>query len=205
VHGLPFPRELEKHKNLIVNRATQMLHTAMTGQNRTERTVITRLSAGPLLTKVVDLMESVTKEIGNTPKLCLFSTHDSTMTGVLEALGIWKDEWPPFAANMRIELYKDMNSPEYYVRILYCGEVQRISSQKEDFMHWNDFRNSIKRFMIREAEYWDICSSDILEKLAKQFLMGQHYLLQNTLGELKTLMISDLTEIWCFVYFFFKN
>lgn len=60
----------------------------------------------------------------NTPKLCLFSTHDSTMTGLLEAFGLWDCEWPPFGANIRIELYRDMNSPEYYVRVLYCGEVR---------------------------------------------------------------------------------
>ncbi|BFZ14079.1 hypothetical protein BsWGS_17118 [Bradybaena similaris] len=166
-HGLPIPRELEKYKKVIICRATEMLHSAMTGQNITERTVITRLSAGPLVTKIVDVLENVTKEIGNSPKLCLFSTHDSTMTGLLEAFGLWDDEWPPFGANIRIELYRDMNSPEYYVRVLYCGEVVRISCQKEDFMHWSDFRKSIKTFMIREGEFRDVCSSDVLDRLAK--------------------------------------
>lgn len=64
MHGLPIPRELKKYKEVIVRRATEMLHSAMTGQNITERTVVTRLSAGPLLTKIVDMLENVIKEIG---------------------------------------------------------------------------------------------------------------------------------------------
>lgn len=65
--------------------------------------------------------------IRQTPKLCLYSSHDSTMAGVLEVLGIWDKKWPPFAADVRLELFKDVDNSGYYIRVLYCGEVRKIS------------------------------------------------------------------------------
>lgn len=44
---------------------------------------------------------------------------------MMEILNIWDDKWPPFAADVRLELYKATNCKEWYVRVLYLGKVRQ--------------------------------------------------------------------------------
>jgi len=52
----------------------------------------------------------------------LYSCHDSTLTALLLALGCYDDRWPPYAADVAFELYKDVEG-RHWVMIRYCGKV----------------------------------------------------------------------------------
>ena len=59
-------------------------------------------------------------------KICLYSTHDSLIIGLLEAFGLRDDSWPPFAADVTLELYEDENQ-QFWVQVKYCGKVLSTS------------------------------------------------------------------------------
>ena len=44
------------------------------------------------------------------------------MIALLEALGLFDWKWPPFAADLRLEMYQD-KSGKHWVRAVYLGEV----------------------------------------------------------------------------------
>ncbi|GFN85879.1 protein set [Plakobranchus ocellatus] len=121
------------------------------------------------------------------PKLCLYSSHDSTMTGLMEIFSIWNNEWPPFASDLRLELYREVDSSEFYIRVLFNGQEQRIRGQTESYMHWPDFCNAIKDFTIQRDELKMMCDSDILEKIAKDVLKHEKW-------EVETKQIRHKTE-----------
>ena len=87
------------------------------------------------------MQQRVQVERGDAHKLLLYSGHDYTILPLLLVLGVQVREWPPFTANLIIELYKtrkvlgdkktsndgagdrDTGSyAEHYVRVLYNGE-----------------------------------------------------------------------------------
>ncbi|KAH9509675.1 hypothetical protein Btru_044223 [Bulinus truncatus] len=168
-HGWLSPVGTGRLKTMIDENATKLMHSAMTGQHEKERCVVTRLSAGPLLTEMVNTAEGYIKGKCQL-KLCLYSSHDSTLTALLEALGLWEGQWPPFAADIRLELYKEVDRDQWYVRVLYLGKVRKIRGQTEDYVHWQAFKKAISKYMITADEHGKLCASDILQKIAKDIL-----------------------------------
>ncbi|CAL1533831.1 unnamed protein product [Lymnaea stagnalis] len=167
-HGNIYPVILEPFKDQIEENATKLMYYAMTGQHDQQRQVVTQLSAGPLMTEVTSQCEKFMKGKGH--KLCLYSTHDSTLTAVLQALDIWDNAWPPFAADIRFELYKELDSDEWYVRVLYLGKVKKIRNQTEDYIHWSEFKRALNCYVINQPMYTRICASNILERIAKDIV-----------------------------------
>lgn len=45
---------------------------------------------------------------------------------MLVALGIYDDKWPPYAADLRFELFEHKTTGEHFVRTLYCDQVRKI-------------------------------------------------------------------------------
>ena len=53
-------------------------------------------------------------------KMMLFSGHDSTLVPVLCALGLYNDEWPPYASYLAIEVAESTTvAGDFFVRVLY--------------------------------------------------------------------------------------
>lgn len=57
-------------------------------------------------------------------KLFLYAAHDSTLIPLLLALGTFDNKWPPYAADVTLELYQHRHSKEWFVRMAYRGEVR---------------------------------------------------------------------------------
>ncbi len=70
----------------------------------------------------------------NIPKFRYYSAHDSTLNALLAAFDMINDNnhsWPPFAADILIELWKNgQNEDDYAVKIYYCQKVN-INVDKE--------------------------------------------------------------------------
>lgn len=57
----------------------------------------------------------------------IFSGHDTTIVPLLYALGIEDSTWPPFAANVVFELFRERAAPtQHYIRVLYNGVPARL-------------------------------------------------------------------------------
>lgn len=75
----------------------------------------------PLLLKISSLFNEIVDSKSNL-KFSLHSGHDTTISPLLEALGIHDGVWPPYASRINFELYRNKKSPSYYLRILYNGK-----------------------------------------------------------------------------------
>lgn len=59
-----------------------------------------------------------------TRKLILYAAHDVTLIPLLMALGTFDHKWPPYAADVTVELYQHQQSKEWFVHLSYHGEVR---------------------------------------------------------------------------------
>lgn len=65
------------------------------------------------------------------PRFRYYSAHDSTLNALLIAFNLEHENmlWPPFAADLIIEVWKENasktlnNKDDYYINIRYCGRV----------------------------------------------------------------------------------
>ncbi len=89
-----------------------------------------RLKAGPLVTDIIRNMKRVIEKpseevlklleiLFHTPaaKLFVFSGHDTTLSPMLDALGLFNGKIPPYAASLYFELHEI--SEKYYVKVTY--------------------------------------------------------------------------------------
>lgn len=65
-------------------------------------------------------------------KLILYASHDVTLIPLLVALGTFDHKWPPYAADVTLELYQHRQSKEWFVRVSYHGEVR---SHRKPIVH----------------------------------------------------------------------
>lgn len=57
-------------------------------------------------------------------KLFLYSVHDTTLIPCLMALGIFDMRWPPYAADITLELHQNRPTSEAFVKVSYAGQVR---------------------------------------------------------------------------------
>lgn len=56
-------------------------------------------------------------------KLFLYSAHDTTLIPCLMALGVFDMRWPPYAADITLELHQKKQTNEAFVKVSYVGQV----------------------------------------------------------------------------------
>ncbi|KAK7096333.1 lysophosphatidic acid phosphatase type 6-like [Littorina saxatilis] len=185
--GYRIPEKLQPYMQMIDDNATKLLYFAMCGQHDAERPIVTRLAAGPALNLMMQGMEKVERG-EKAPKMSLYSTHDSTMIALLEATGLFDWQWPPFAADLRMELYQDKGE-QLWVRVLYLGQPRTIRGCSGPVCRLSEFQESMKPYIIaRGPEYDEICASDIVEKIAAS-------LVQHEQDEVETPEMKEISEI----------
>ena len=58
------------------------------------------------------------------PKLQMYACHDSSIVLLLSMFNCFNHHWPPYSANIRLELYEAPGCPDrYWMKILYCNKV----------------------------------------------------------------------------------
>lgn len=57
-------------------------------------------------------------------KLFLYSAHDTTLIPCLMALGVFDMAWPPYAADITLELHQHRQTKEASVKVSYMGQVR---------------------------------------------------------------------------------
>ena len=119
----------------------------------------------PLLQEIVSRMINVTTGLP-AAKLILYSGHDSTLTPLAMALGIYTGRWPPYASRLIFELYATGRA--YFIRLLFNGEDRtkylRFCAESQlikglcPFRNFEHFVRHHQMQMIGESNYIAACN-----------------------------------------------
>ncbi|NXQ42051.1 PPA6 phosphatase, partial [Catharus fuscescens] len=90
-------------------------------------------------------------------KLYLYASHDSTLIPLLLALGTFDDKWPPYAADVTLELYQHRHSKEWFVRVSYRGEEQVVKGCKAGLCPLEEFLEAVSQYSVTPEEYNNLC------------------------------------------------
>jgi len=187
VHGLPFPSSVEGGgveggEEEWFERVEQFTCRMWGSWFREEE--MTRLAIGPFLKEVLEGIEGKASgrkgqregmgEGGKVEHVVVYAGHDSSIVPVLAALGIWEDVWPPYAANIVLELAEKEGGREggrvgeHFVRILYNDEERVLFGEEGE--GWREggevwyplevFSEKIKRFLPTDYEKECRCRND---------------------------------------------
>ncbi|XP_041276925.1 lysophosphatidic acid phosphatase type 6 isoform X1 [Onychostruthus taczanowskii] len=91
-------------------------------------------------------------------KLFLYASHDSTLIPLLLALGTFDEKWPPYAADVTLELYQHQRSKEWFVRVAYRGEEQVVKGCKAGLCPLEEFLEVLSQYSVTPEEYSNLCS-----------------------------------------------
>jgi hypothetical protein len=94
------------------------------------------------------------------------------LNAILVGLKVIKDGddnhiWPPFAANIIFELWKDDESSEYFVKTFYIGKLLKLpvgnknNDNGEEKCSLTDFNNLLKENSLTNEQYKKICSQKV--------------------------------------------
>ncbi|MED6238218.1 hypothetical protein ATANTOWER_013132 [Ataeniobius toweri] len=123
-HGLPSPPVLSSWRNTVEERAVDMICHLYEPRRREKL----QLSVGALFHMLLDNIEK--KLEGSSAeanrKLFLYSAHDTTLIPCLMALEIFDMKWPPYAADITLELHQNRKTGDTFVKVSYMGQDQLI-------------------------------------------------------------------------------
>ncbi|XP_006861753.1 PREDICTED: lysophosphatidic acid phosphatase type 6 [Chrysochloris asiatica] len=157
VHNLPSCPTLSRFARMIEQRAVDATLYILQREDRES----IQLAVGPLLhilknnlLKTIDPATPPSK----IRKLYLYAAHDLTLMPLLIALGIFDHKWPPFAADLTMELYQHQESKEWFVRLYYHGEEQVPEGCPEGLCPLDKFLNTMSVYTLSPEKYHRLCS-----------------------------------------------
>ncbi|XP_053311643.1 lysophosphatidic acid phosphatase type 6 [Spea bombifrons] len=157
VHGFPCSLEDKPHLQRAESRVIDIVSYVMGPQNLE----VLRLSVGPFLhalqSNILDVVNSGAED-AQRRKLYLYAAHDVTLIPLLMALGIFDQRWPPYAADLTLELYQHQASKEWFARLNYNGEEQVVRGCEAGLCPLEDFLSAISEFVVSPEEYLKECS-----------------------------------------------
>ncbi|XP_038613661.1 lysophosphatidic acid phosphatase type 6 [Tachyglossus aculeatus] len=157
VHGLPSCPLLKKFTPVIEQRAVDTI-LYMLGRDDREQL---QMAVGPLLFALQqNLLEAVGPDASSskTRKLYLYAAHDVTLVPLLMALGIFDRKWPPYAADLALELYQHQESREWFVRLSYLGEEQVVRGCSAGMCPLEEFLSALASYSVSPHQYSSLCA-----------------------------------------------
>ncbi|XP_030327470.1 lysophosphatidic acid phosphatase type 6 isoform X2 [Strigops habroptila] len=91
-------------------------------------------------------------------KLILYASHDTTLIPLMVALGTFDHKWPPYAADVTLELYQHQQSKEWFVRVSYHGEEQVVKGCRAGLCPLQEFLQVLSQYSVSPEEYNSLCS-----------------------------------------------
>ncbi|XP_053162675.1 lysophosphatidic acid phosphatase type 6 isoform X2 [Hemicordylus capensis] len=154
-HDLPSCPVLKNFLQIIEQRAIDSL-LYITGYNLRETL---QMSVGPLLYAIQkNIREAIDPPSPSIKarKLILYAVHDVTLFPLLMALGVFNFKWPPYAADVTLELYQQ--SKDWFIRLTYNGEELVPRGCRAGLCPLEDFLNALSTYTANPAEYKTLCS-----------------------------------------------
>lgn len=156
VHGLPSCPALRRSARIIEQRAVD---TALYLQSGDRESL--QMAVGPFLhlleRNLLTAVDPATPP-GSHRKLYLYAAHDVTLLPLLLALGIFDHKWPPFAADLTMELYQHRESEEWFVQLYYHGEEQVPRGCPDQLCPLDKFLNTLSVYILSPEKYHTLCS-----------------------------------------------
>ncbi|XP_004581903.2 lysophosphatidic acid phosphatase type 6 [Ochotona princeps] len=157
VHGLPSCPRLQRFTRLIEQRAVDTALYVLQVEDRESL----QMAVGPFLhlleSNLLKAVDPATAP-GKTRKLYLYAAHDVTLLPLLLTLGIFDHKWPPFAADLTMELYQHQESKEWFVQLYYHGEEQVPRGCPGRFCPLDQFLNAMSIYALSPEKYRTLCS-----------------------------------------------
>ncbi|XP_040278955.1 lysophosphatidic acid phosphatase type 6 [Bufo bufo] len=155
VHGFPFSIQYESHLQQSEQRVIDIVSYIM-GPNRE----VLKLCVGPFLhTLQGNMLETTRRSAKDTQprKLFLYATHDVTLIPLLMAFGVFDQKWPPYAADITLELYQHRPSKEWFTRLSYNGKEQVVRGCSSGLCPLDQFLNALSEFVLSPEDYRTLC------------------------------------------------
>lgn len=93
--------------------------------------LIQRLRAGPLLNEIINhMLQKAKGQLSNKIKIYMYSTHDTLIAALLNALEVFNRIAPPYCATIIFELHSD-GYQDHTVRILYLNTSNPIQEPQK--------------------------------------------------------------------------
>ncbi|KAF7709276.1 lysophosphatidic acid phosphatase type 6 [Silurus meridionalis] len=155
-HSLPCPAALDSWRTKVEERAVDMIWHIYEPSNREN----IQLCVGPILHTLLTNMETKVRGHASDPdrKLFLYSVHDTTLMPCLMALGVFDMRWPPYAADITLELYQHRHNKQHYVKISYIGQDQKIPSCSDVYCPLGEFKQAMSVYALPEKSYHTLCN-----------------------------------------------
>ncbi|KAM6420762.1 lysophosphatidic acid phosphatase type 6 isoform 2-T2 [Pluvialis apricaria] len=157
VHNLPSCPVLKNFQETVERRAVDSLLFLLEDGSRE----VLQMNVGRLfytlqknITEAVDPSSPAAKA----RKLILYASHDTTLTALLVALGTFDRKWPPYAADVILELYQHRQSKEWFVRMSYRGEEQLVKGCRAGLCPLEEFLEVLSQYSVSPEEYNNLCT-----------------------------------------------
>ncbi|NXI56591.1 PPA6 phosphatase, partial [Chloroceryle aenea] len=157
IHNLPSCPVLENFKQTVERRSVDSLLFILEDSSRE----VLQMSIGLLFhTLEKNITEAVHPSCPDEKarKLILYASHDTALIPLLMALGTFDRKWPPYAADVTLELYQHQQSKEWFVRVSYCGEEQMVKGCREGLCPLEEFLEVLSQYSVSPEEYNNLCS-----------------------------------------------
>lgn len=156
-HGLPCPPALDSWREKVEQRAVDMMCHVYEPSKRENL----QLCVGPLLNMMLNNMEEKIQGTSSEPsrKLFLYSAHDTTLIPCLMALGIFDMRWPPYAADLTLELHQHQKTKEFFVKVSYIDQDQLLPGCSGVYCPLQEFKKMISSYSLTSEHYQSLCDS----------------------------------------------
>lgn len=155
-HGLPCPPVLNTWRNTVEQRAVDMMYHIYEPSKRQNL----QLCVGRILNILIGNMENKVQGVSSDSnrKLNLYSVHDTTLMPCLMALGIFDMKWPPYAAEITLELHQHRVTREAFVKVSYIGQDKLIPGCSGIYCSLKEFKEAMSAYSINADNYRSLCN-----------------------------------------------
>ncbi|KAI1885230.1 hypothetical protein AGOR_G00218030 [Albula goreensis] len=155
-HGLPCPPVLNTWRSTVEQRAVDMICHIYEPSKRQNL----QLCVGPLLNILMVNMEDKVQGASSSQnrKLYLYSVHDTTLMPCLMALGIFDMKWPPYAAEITLELHQHRTTKEAFVKVSYIGQDKLIPGCSGVYCPLKEFKEALSAYSLTSDHYRSLCN-----------------------------------------------
>ncbi|XP_064921235.1 lysophosphatidic acid phosphatase type 6 isoform X2 [Columba livia] len=157
VHNLPSCPVLKNFQQTVERRSVDSLLFLLEDSSRE----VLQMSIGLLF---YALQKNITEAVDSSSpaekarKLILYASHDTTLIPLLVAMGTFDNKWPPYAADVTLELYQHRPSKEWFVRMTYHGEEQVVKGCRAGLCPLGEFLEVLAQYSVSPEEYNNLCS-----------------------------------------------
>ena len=167
VHNVPLPKNITEDMIIDIDRLSGFMWNRLFSDD-----IFNRLAIGRFLKEFKEMLEKVlTNRGGSSHKVMIYSGHDSTLVPILcalvdrseDTLNISSDDssdslWPPYASHFEIEIARNSDDDQLYVRALFNNEEMKIHGCKDVWCPYYKVKRRLDDIIITSELYHMECN-----------------------------------------------